>query len=171
MDDVVYTTSHCLHGQYKAKTCLSYLISVSTIPGDTLSSAHCAHLHIIHTSSPWFPLRSPLTQVICRLSHCPQCGPHWQRSFYGIPTCTWVLIVHHPQAPLVIHTLFQWSLETGDDIRDHICHQHIVQIHVIPMVPDVVPIDRGHPQPVPIVPDWRLHMLSTCCPCCPQNWG
>ena len=77
-----------------------------------------------------------------------------------------MLSTHHPHGPWVICTLSLWSPETGDDIGDHIyvisisstCHLHVVPIdrghpQPVPIVPDVVPIDRGHPQVVPMVPD------------------
>ena len=41
--------------------------------------------------------------------------------------------------------------ETEDDIRDHTYHKHIICMSSL--VPNVVLIDTGHPQAVPIVLD------------------
>ena len=76
----------------------------------------------------------------------------------------------------VIHTSFPWFPETGDDIGDHTCHQHIICmssplvpfdrghhmlfphacgccLHIIFVAAYVVPMDRGHPLAVPIFPN------------------
>ena len=142
MDDIIHTSSASrLHGQYPGKTCTGYLISVSTIPGDTHVSSTC-HPHIIPVtcmSSPW------------SLKTRDDIGDHIYHQHIICMSSPWSLM----WSPLtqVIHRLFPLS-QMWSPLSE--------VIHRLSLVPDVVPIDRGHPTLFPH--EWCPHINYPCGP-------
>ena len=89
---------------------------------------YASHLHIVQMSPACHP------HVVCRASTQSKNLPESPNFSSVIYLMTHMSSACHPCGPWVIYTLFlwsqaictssPWSLETGDDIRDHIWHQH-----------------------------------------------
>ena len=67
-----------------------------------------------------------------------------------------------PHGPQLICTSFPWSLETGDDIENHICHQHIIYMSS-PRFRMWSPLTQIIHRLFPLSQIWS----STGCPCGP----